>query len=96
MLLCGLWRIRAVAGFRVFSAVLRNVAYTSTAVKLALRGLLTAMGGRCSYCGVDICRGDTDRCCDEVRTKLCDDWCWGERSLCLFFITLLLLVSFVH
>ena len=76
MLLCGLWRIRAVAGFRVFSAVLRNVAYTSTAVKLALR--------------------DTDRCCDEVRTKLCDDWCWGERSLCLFFITLLLLVSFVH
>ena len=80
MLLCGLWRIRAVAGFRVFSAVLKNVAYTSTAVKLALRGLLTAMGGRCSYCGVDICRGDTDRCCAMIGV--------GVRDLCVCFLLL--------
>lgn len=42
MLLCGLSGTRAAAGARVFSAALKNVAYSATAAKLAIRGLLTA------------------------------------------------------
>lgn len=42
MLLCGLSGTRAAAGARVFAAALKNVAYSATAAKLAIRGLLTA------------------------------------------------------
>lgn len=44
MLLCGLRGTRAAAGVRVFSAALKGVAYSSTAAKLALRGLLISTG----------------------------------------------------